>query len=408
MLETLERMARVAHVKLAAQPNAGTPREVEGRNLYLCSPDYMASYARKFITVGVRLVGGCCGTTPDHIRAIKTAVRSLAPGAARTGAKPAAAGAPAAPLLPPVAREQKSRMANTLARGGFAVSVEVVPPRGFQTESLIEHARNLKIRGVDLVNIPDNPRASARMSALSAAVLVQQQTGVETILHYACRDRNLLGMQSDLLGAHSMGVRNVLLTTGDPPKVGDYPDATAVPDVDSIGLANLVSSLNGGADIGGQAIGTPTAFHIGVAVNPGALNLEEELRRFAYKVDAGAEFAITQPVFDAAEFQAFIDRVRHHGIPIIAAIMPLDSARHAEFMANEVAGVRVPEVVVERMRRADAEGRAVDEGLAIAREISAAIRPLVQGVQISSPPKAIDMALGLIEAFLAPVQAKGI
>jgi homocysteine S-methyltransferase len=246
------------------------------------------------------------------------------------------------------------------------------------------------------------------MSALSAAVLVQQQTGVETILHYACRDRNLLGMQSDLLGAHSMGVRNVLLTTGDPPKVGDYPDATAVPDVDSIGLANLVSSLNGGADIGGQAIGTPTAFHIGVAVNPGALNLEEELRRFAYKVDAGAEFAITQPVFDAAEFQAFIDRVRHHGIPIIAAIMPLDSARHAEFMANEVAGVRVPEVVVERMRRADAEGRAVDEGLAIAREISAAIRPLVQGVQISSPPKAIDMALGLIEAFLAPVQAKGI
>jgi homocysteine S-methyltransferase len=408
MLETLERMARVAHVKLAAQPNAGTPREIEGRNLYLCSPDYMASYARKFINTGVRLVGGCCGTTPDHIRAIKTAVRSLAPGAARSGAKPAAAAAPIAPLLPPVAREQKSRMANTLARGGFAVTVEVIPPRGFQTDSLIEHARNLKIRGVDLVNIPDNPRASARMSALSAAVLVQQQAGVETILHYACRDRNLLGMQSDLLGAHSMGVRNVLLTTGDPPKIGDYPDATVAPDVDAIGLANLVSSLNGGADIGGQAIGSPTAFHIGVAVNPGALNLEEELRRFAYKVQAGAEFAITQPVFDAAEFQAFIERVRHHGIPIIAAVMPLDSARHAEFMANEVPGVRVPEAVVERMRRADAAGRAVDEGMAIAREISAAIRPMVQGVQISSPPRALDMALGLIEAFLAPVQAKGI
>jgi homocysteine S-methyltransferase len=408
MLETLERMARVAHVKLAAQPNAGTPREIEGRNLYLCSPDYMASYARKFINTGVRLVGGCCGTTPDHIRAIKTAVRSLAPGAARSGAKPAAAAAPIAPLLPPVAREQKSRMANTLARGGFAVTVEVIPPRGFQTDSLIEHARNLKIRGVDLVNIPDNPRASARMSALSAAVLVQQQAGVETILHYACRDRNLLGMQSDLLGAHSMGVRNVLLTKGDPPKIGDYPDATVAPDVDAIGLANLVSSLNGGADIGGQAIGSPTAFHIGVAVNPGALNLEEELRRFAYKVQAGAEFAITQPVFDAAEFQAFIERVRHHGIPIIAAVMPLDSARHAEFMANEVPGVRVPEAVVERMRRADAAGRAVDEGMAIAREISAAIRPMVQGVQISSPPRALDMALGLIEAFLAPVQAKGI
>jgi homocysteine S-methyltransferase len=408
MLETLERMARVAHVKLAAQPNAGTPREIEGRNLYLCTPNYMASYARKFINAGVRLVGGCCGTTPDHIQAIKTAVRSLAPGAARTAAKPAVAAAPVAPLLPPVAREQKSRMANTLARGGFAVTVEMIPPRGFQTDALIEHARRLKIRGVDLVNIPDNPRASARMSALSAAVLLQQQTGVETILHYACRDRNLLGMQSDLLGAHSMGVRNVLLTTGDPPKLGDYPDATAVPDVDAIGLANLVASLNGGADIGGQAIGSPTAFHIGVAVNPGALNLEEELRRFAYKVEAGAEFAITQPVFDAAEFRAFIERIRHHGIPIIASIMPLDSARHAEFMANEVPGVRVPDAVVERMRRADAEGRAVDEGMAVAREISAAIRPMIQGVQISTPPRAVEMALGLIEAFLAPVQAKGI
>jgi homocysteine S-methyltransferase len=408
MLETLERMARVAHVKLSAQPNAGKPREIEGRNLYLCSPDYMASYARRFINAGVRLVGGCCGTTPDHIRAIKSAVRSLAPGAARVGARPAAAAAPAAPLLPPVAREQKSRMANTLARGGFAVTVELIPPRGFQTDALIDHARKLKIRGVDLVNIPDNPRASARMSALSAAVLVQQQTGVETILHYACRDRNLLGMQSDLLGAHSMGVRNVLLVTGDPPKIGDYPDATAAPDVDAIGLANLVSSLNGGADIGGQAIGSPTAFHIGVAVNPGALNLEEELRRFAYKVEAGAEFAITQPVFDAAEFRAFIERVRHHGIPIVASILPLESLRHAEFMANEVAGVRVPEGVVERMRRADADGRAVDEGMAIAREISTEIRPLSQGVQISAPPRAIEMALGLIEAFLAPVQAKGI
>jgi homocysteine S-methyltransferase len=273
---------------------------------------------------------------------------------------------------------------------------------------LIEQARTLKIRGVDLVNVPDYARASARMSALSAAVLVQQQTGVEAILHYACRDRNLLGMQSDLLGAHSMGVRNVLLVTGDPPKMGDYPDATAMPDVDAIGLANVVASLNGGADVGGQAIGSPTAFHIGVAVNPGALNLDEELRRFAYKVEAGAEFAITQPVFDAAEFRAFIERIRHHGIPVIASIMPLDSARHAEFMANEVPGVRVPDAVVERMRRADAEGRAVDEGMTIAREISAGIRSVVQGVQISTPPRAVDMALGLIEAFLAPVQAEGI
>jgi len=408
MLETLERMAAVAHVKLAAQPNAGRPREIEGRNLYLSSPVFMASYARKFINTGVRLVGGCCGTTPEHIRAMKMAVGSLAPGAPRAAARPAAGPAPAAPVLPRVPRDQKSRMANTLSHGGFVVSVELIPPRGFQADTLVEQARRLKARGVDLVNVPDIPRASARMSALSAALLVQQRSGVETILHYVCRDRTLLGMQSDLLGAHAMGLRNVLLVTGDPPEVGDYPDATAVPEVDSIGLANLVSSLNGGADIGGQPIGSPTAFHIGVAVNQGALNLDEELRRFAYKVEAGAEFAITQPVFDPAEFTAFVERVRPHKIPILAGIMPLESARHAEFMANEVPGVRIPDAVVERMRRADADGRAAEEGLAIAREILAEIRPLVQGVQISTGPRAVETALGLVEAFLAPVQAKGI
>jgi methionine synthase I (cobalamin-dependent)/5,10-methylenetetrahydrofolate reductase len=396
MLEALERMARVARVKLAAQPNAGKPREVEGRNLYLSSPEYMASYARRFINTGVRLVGGCCGTTPDHIRAIKVAVRSLAPGA--PAPVKAAAPATAAAVAARVPREQKSRMANTLVRGGFVVSVELTPPRGYQSDTLIAQARTLKIHGVDLVNIPDSPRASARMSALSAAFLIQQQSGVETILHYACRDRNLLAMQSDLLGAHAMGVRNVLLVTGDPPRVGDYQDATAVVDVDSIGLTNVVNSLNGGLDIGGQAIGQPTSFHIGVAVNPGALNLDEELRRFDYKVEAGAEFAITQPVFDAAEFRAFLARIRDRRVPVLAGIMPLESARHAEFMANEVPGVRIPDAVLDRMRRADAAGRAADEGLAIAREIAAEVRPLVQGVQISTAPKAVEMALAVIDA----------
>ena len=397
MLETVERMTRVAHTRLSAQPNAGKPREIEGRNLYLSSPEYMASYARRFINAGVRLVGGCCGTTPDHIRAIKSAVRSLAPAAVRRDGRGAPPPASAAAPMPRVPREQKSRMANALARGGFVVSVELAPPRGYQIDALLDQARRLKIRGVDLVNIPDSPRASAHMSALSAAVLVQQQAGVETILHYACRDRNLIGMQSDLLGAHSMGIRNLLVTTGDPPRIGDYPDATAVFDVDSIGLANMVSRLNAGFDIGGQPIGNPTAFHIGIAVNPGAPNLDEELRRFKYKVEAGAEFAITQPVFDAAEFRAFIARIDEHRIPILAGVMPLESARHAEFMANEVPGVRVPDAVVERMRRADSDGRAADEGLAIAREIAVDVRPLVQGVQISTVPRAIDMALGLID-----------
>src|SRR5439155_8655254 len=265
MLETIERMARIAHVKLSAQPNAGRPREIEGRNIYLCSPEYMASYARRFIANGVRFVGGCCGTTPDHIRHIKMAVRAIAPSAvtsvrSRTGSGRTDA-ARTTPAVAPIARAEKSRMANALARGTFVVSVELIPPRGFHAETIVEQARQLKIHGVDLVNIPDGPRASARMSALSAAVLVQQQAGVETVLCFACRDRNLLGMQSDLIGAHAMGVRNLLLVTGDPPKLGDYPDATAVYDVDSIGLTHVVARLNRAMDVGGEPLGQPTAFH---------------------------------------------------------------------------------------------------------------------------------------------------
>jgi methionine synthase I (cobalamin-dependent)/5,10-methylenetetrahydrofolate reductase len=406
MLESIERMAHVATVTLSAQPNAGRPREVEGRNIYLCSPEYMASYARRFISNGVRLVGGCCGTTPEHIRHITVAVRALASnGSVTVGSRRASPGtgrgAPAAaPLVDPVPRAEKSRMANGLARAAFVVSVELVPPRGFRAEALVDRARQLRIHGVDLVNIPDGPRAGARMSALSAAVLVQQQAGVETILHYACRDRNLLGMQSDLLGAHSMGVRNLLLITGDPPQIGDYPDATGVFDVDSIGLTNMVTSLNRGSDIGGQSIGVPTAFHIGVAANPAALDPDEELRRFEYKVKAGAEFAITQLVFDAKELARFLRRIEAFRIPVLAAIAPLESLRHTEFMANEVPGVRVPEVVVDRMRHADANGRAAAEGLAIAREIAGEIRPLVQGIQISSSGESIEGALGVIDGLV--------
>jgi methionine synthase / methylenetetrahydrofolate reductase (NADH) len=404
MLETVERMARVASVPLSAQPNAGRPREVEGRNIYLCSPEYMASYARRFIGQGVRLVGGCCGTTPEHIRHIKSAVRGLTPPAPVSvsvggGRGEGRQGATEAPAAEPVLRAEKSRMANALARGAFTVSVELIPPRGYQSDSLVEQARQLRIHGVDFVNIPDGPRASARMSALATALLVQQQAGVETILHYACRDRNLLGMQSDLLGAHSMGVRNVLLITGDPPTVGDYPDATAVFDVDSIGLTNVVSRLNRGLDIGGQPIGPPTAFHVGVAANPSALNLDNEVRRFEFKVEAGAEFAVTQPVFDPEELTAFLRRIARVRIPIVAGIMPLDSVRHAEYMANEVPGVRVPATVIDRLRRAEAAGRAAAEGLAIASEVVAAIRPHVQGIQISTASGAIESALAVIQVL---------
>jgi homocysteine S-methyltransferase len=397
MLETIERMAQVATVRMSAQPNAGSPREVEGRNIYLCSPEYMASYARRFINNGVRLVGGCCGTTPDHIRQIKAAVRALAPAAPVKDKAPAAA--PTAPVIDVVPRPEKSRMANALSRGIFSVSVELLPPRGYDAQKLVDQARQLRIHGVDLVNIPDGPRASARMSALAASVIVQQ-SGIETILHYACRDRNLLGMQSDLLGAHAMGIRNVLLVTGDPPYAGDYPDATAVFDVDSIGLTNVVARLNQGFDIGGGRIGSPTAFHIGVAVNPCALDLDHEHRRFKYKVEAGAEFAITQPVFDVRPLIEFLDRSQA-AIPVLASITPLESLRHAEFMANEVPGVSVSDAVVERMRRAEAAGRAGAEGLAIASEIAAEVRTYVQGIQISTAAGAIDSALGVMKALAA-------
>ena len=403
MLETIERIARVTDARLSAQPNAGKPREIEGRNMYLCSPESMAKYAVRFISAGVRLVGGCCGTTPEHIRQIKQAVRALALKRSKEAARhpdapgAAAAGAPAPPAI--VRRAAKSRMANALARGTFVVSVEIVPPRGHQAQALVDQARQLRIHGVDLVNIPDGPRATGRMSALAAAVMVEQQAGIETILHYACRDRNIIGMQSDLLGAHAMGIRNLLVITGDPPRVGDYPDATAVFEVDSIGLTNLVAQLNRGQDIGRQAIGEPTAFHIGVAANPGAFDLDHEVRRFEYKVEAGAEFAITQPVFDVAALGRFLDRIADVRVPILAAITPLESLRHAEFMANEVPGVTVPAETLERMRRAEEAGNARREGLIMAQELVSELAGRVQGLQITVPAGAFDTAIGVLEAI---------
>jgi homocysteine S-methyltransferase len=407
MLETIERMEAVTRRRLSAQPNAGKPRDVEGRNLYLCSPEYMASYARRFILHNVRVVGGCCGTTPEHIRQIKNAVRALAPAAARA----TAIGAPDHPAHvghapetlrvegPPVSRAEKSRLSKQMAAGRFVVAVELLPPRGFEAQATIERARALKARGVDVVNIPDGQRAGARLSALSLAVLIEQQAEIETLLHYSCRDRNLLGIQSDLLGAHAMGLRNLLLITGDPGRVGDYPDATAVFDVDSIGLTNVVARLNQGRDVGGQAIGKPTAFHIGVSVNPAAPNADEELRRFEYKVEAGAEFVLTRPVFDLAGFDRFMKRIETARLPVVAGVFPFESARNAEFMANEVPGVRVPDALMQRMRRADGHDAAAAEGVAIAREIAQALAARVQGIQVATASGSIDAALAVVDGL---------
>ena len=418
MLETIERMEAVTRVRLSAQPNAGKPRDVEGRNIYLCSPEYMASYARRFILHNVRLVGGCCGTTPEHIKQIKAAVRastSLGTGAgspahAELGAtgvstavessgtrrQPAAA---ASIAVPPIPREQKSRLAGAFARHTFVLGVELLPPRGFEAEPAIQRARELKRYGVDVVNIPDGQRAGARLSALSLAVLIEQQAQIETVLHYSCRDRNLLGIQSDLLGAHAMGIRNLLLITGDPGRVGDYADATAVFDVDSIGLTNVVTRFNRGSDMGGQPIGAPTGFHIGVSVNPAASNLDEELRRFNYKVEAGAEFVLTRPIFDLANFERFLKRIEHAHLPVIAGIFPFESVRNAEFVANEVPGVHVPEALMERMRRADGQSAAAAEGILIARDIAGGVRSAVQGVQVSTQSGNIDAALAVIDGL---------
>jgi methionine synthase / methylenetetrahydrofolate reductase(NADPH) len=388
MLDTLERIGRIVDARLAAQPNAGRPRDIEGRTLYLSSPEYMASYARRFVTHGVRLVGGCCGTTPEHIRQIKLAISAQGRGTAPH--RPGAHVVPAvdAPSAPPVPRAEKSRMAHALARGKFTFGVAIEPPRGHDPSPALELARRLRIRGVDVVTITDAPRGGARMSALSLAVLIQQ-AGLEPVLQYACRDRYLLGMQSDLLGAHAVGVRNLLIFTGDPRAAGDYSDAVAF-EVDSIGLTNAVTRLNRGCDVGGQAIGRPTAFHAGVIANPTAPDLDEELRRFQYKVEAGAEFAVTEPIFDVAALDAFLPRIEHVRIPVIATVRPFDSLRHAEYLANEVPNLRVPEALIERMRRVEgAEDAEAREGIAVAQEIARSVCTRVQGIQIEGPDAAV-------------------
>ena len=411
ILEAIEKMAPHTKKKLSAQPNAGMPRDIGGRSMYMASPEYMATYARHLVQAGARVVGGCCGTTPDHIKAMVEGVRPLAPRLAREGRK--LEGAPqesggkpqAATLAPqtPLPLADRSRWGRKIAGKQFVTSVEIVPPRGVDASRMLADVRRLKEAGVDAVNVPDGPRAQSRMGALLTSVLIEQQVGIESVTHYACRDRNLLGMLSDLLGAAAVGLRNMLLITGDPPKMGPYPDATAVFDIDAIGLTNLVANLNRGLDPGGNAIGKPTCFVIGVGVNPAAVDPAHEIKRFEWKVDAGAEYAITQPVFDPAQLEAFLRKIEHVRIPIVAGIWPLVSVRNAEFLANEVPGVTVPDEIITRMRRANEKSKdhAIAEGIAIAREMLERVRPEVQGVQVSAPFGKVELALQVFEGSLA-------
>jgi methionine synthase I (cobalamin-dependent)/5,10-methylenetetrahydrofolate reductase len=396
-LETLEKMMQYSTKPLSAMPNAGLPAVVEGRNIYLCSPEYMAQYARRFLWAGVKIVGGCCGTTSEHIKAIRGEARSLRPQQLEPGTaleEPVAK----AKALPKVAVAQKSQLGAKLAAGTFVAFVEILPPRGVDASKEIEGARLCAAHGIDCINVPDGPRASARLSAQVTCQLIQQQAGIEAVLHFCCRDRNILSIQSELLGAHAAGLRNLICITGDPPRMGTCPDATAVFDVDAIGLTNIVNNLNQGLDLGGNPMGSQTALLLGVGANPGALNMDEELRRFEWKVQAGAEYVVTQPVFDLNLLEQFLKRIEAWKIPVICGIWPLTSLRNAEFMVNELR-VPVPEHFMERMRSAGDAEKARQEGVAIGREMVERVRQMVQGVQLSAPFGRYSMAIDVADAI---------
>ncbi len=393
MLETVERMAGLTACQLSAQPNAGRPRDVDGRNLYLGSPEFLASYARRFLAAGVRLVGGCCGTTPDHIRQIAQVVRATMPFAA-----PARHAPVATPVveLPGVPRDQKSGFGRLLASGGFAWVGEAGAPRGLDLASATHHAVALKAAGAVAVSVPDYPRNGARVSALALALHIEQTAGLEALLHVPCRNRSLMALQSDLLGAHAMGVRNVVLTTGDPVPQSAYADTTTGFDVDAIGLLNMVTRLNHGVDIGGQSLGQATAFHVGAAVNPFADDLDAEWRRLEFKVEAGAEFLLTPPVFDLAALDRVWPRLEATGLPIITAVVAVESARQVEFHAGEVTGVRLPDGLVDTLRSSTDEAAT---GHQWALTMGAALRARGQGVRISSLHGTVAAAHRLLSAL---------
>ncbi|HKC62135.1 MAG TPA: bifunctional homocysteine S-methyltransferase/methylenetetrahydrofolate reductase [Pyrinomonadaceae bacterium] len=404
VLNAIEKMRVVTTKKLSAQPNAGLPRDVQGRQFYMCSPEYMAKFAKRLIQAGAKFIGGCCGTTPAHIKLISDAVHAASPRKQRIIINEVAA-ARVEELTPSdikvIPPEERSLWSRKITNGEFVTSVEVLPPKGCDARKTLDSIRLLKDAGVDGVNIPDGPRAQTRMGAQATAVLVEREIGIEAVLHYCCRDRNLLGMMSDILGAAALGIRNLLLITGDPPKMGPYPDATAVFDIDSIGLTNMVNKLNHGLDLGNNPIGQPTAFCIGVGCNPGAINLDEEIKRFEWKVEAGAQYAITQPVFDTDQLREFLKRIEHVRVPIVAGIWPLVSFRNAEFLHNEVPGVRVTPSIMERMRIASEKSKeaARDEGLKIARESLLEVRDLIQGVQVSAPFGNVRYALEVFDVL---------
>lgn len=392
LLGAVELAVKRTDLPLIVQPNAGIPKEVEHRRIYLCSPEYLSTYAQRYVGLGVSAVGGCCGTTPDHIRELAHTVKPLT----RARVHAVAVSAPAADLKPSASLAEKSRLGARLAAKQWVATVELVPPRGYDLASTIEKSKLLRDRGVHAINIPDGPRASSRISSLITAERILREADIEPILHFCCRDRNLIGMQADLLACAACGIHNILFITGDPPKLGDYPQATGVFDTDSIGMAAVQRRLNGGLDLGGQTIDPPTFAVIGVGLDPTAIDRQRELDRFRQKVEAGAEFAITQPVFDPEALLRLLDEVQHHGIPILAGIWPLASYRNALFMRNEVPGVIVPDAIMERMASVESREGQLAMGVEIAREAVARVRDRVAGIQVSAPFGRIDTACAVI------------
>jgi homocysteine S-methyltransferase len=384
MLQWLEKVRRHTNQPLSVMPNAGKPKSVDGRNIYLTSPEYLGEYAKHYMQAGANIIGGCCGTGPEHIRRMRAAVDALKQNQKKRKIEIVKIKEIKGVEITP--RSKKSRLARRMSDGHFVKFVEIVAPFGVSASKEIDKSREMYNYGVDIINIPDGPRASARMSAMALAVQVQREVGVEALLHYVCRDRNVIGIQSDLLGAFALGIKNILALTGDPPKLGNYPDATAVFDVDSIGLVNIITRLNHGMDIAGNPIGDPTAFYVGVGANPGAVNLDEELRRLDWKIDAGAEFIITQPVFDVKLFENFIKRIEHLKVPVVAGIWPLTSFRNAEFMNNEVPGCHVPDDIMNRLHNVeDSKEASRQEGIDIARETILNLKGMIQGLQLAAP-----------------------
>ena len=399
MLSVLEDVINLTSKPFVVEPNAGHPQNVDGRMIYMSTPEYFTTYCQNFIRLGVRGVGGCCGTTPKHIEVMSKGVKSL------TGVKKHLAIEKIETMsdvdIKVTPKEEKSNFARKLFSGNKVVTMEITPPRSVVLEQVLNKVRECKDAGVDAINIPDGPRASSRISSLVTAIMIEREVGIETILHYCCRDRNLIGMQSDLLGGYAAGLKNYLIVTGDPPKLGDYPEATAVFDIDAVGLTKVVHNLNRGFDVAGNVINPPTSILIGVGANPCTVDIEKEINHLKNKFNAGAEYVITQPVFDPDALISFIEKAEITGkdlpLPLVAGIWPLVSLKNALFLKNEVPGVVVPDSVIEKMEKAKTKEDGVKYGVEIAHEIKEIISSYVNGYQISAPFGRVDIGLEVVK-----------